>query len=67
LTQTSNPTVARPSGRCSSDRIAEQRSIIAIIPGVESTLLPIEPPTSVSKRSSTTKVSSRLIPGSKPI
>ena len=38
LTQTSKPTVALPSGRCSKERIAELRSIIAIIPGVESTL-----------------------------
>ena len=38
MTQTSKPTVALPSGRFSKERIAAQRSIIPIIPGVESTL-----------------------------
>ncbi len=56
LTQTSKPTVAEPSGSCSNARIAEFRSIIAIIPGVERTLEPIVPPTSVRRRSSTLKV-----------
>ena len=62
LTQTSKPTVALPSGRCSNERIAELRSIIAIIPGVESTEMPIVPPTSVSSRSSTVNVSVRSMP-----
>ncbi len=47
FTQTSKPTVAFPSGRCSRQRIAALRSIIAIMPGVERTLMPIVPPTSV--------------------
>ena len=67
LTQTSNPTVALPSGRFSKARIEAQRSIIAIIPGVESTLEPIVPPTSVTRRSSTTNSSLRSSPGSRPI
>ena len=48
--QTSKPTVALPSGRFSKARIEAQRSIIEIIPGVESTFTPIVPPTSVSSR-----------------
>ena len=64
-THTSNPTVALPSGRFSNERIAELRSIIAIMPGVERTLVPIVPPTSVTRRSSTTKSSVRSIPGSR--
>ena len=67
LTQTSNPTVALPSGRFSKARIEEQRSIIAIIPGVERTLAPIVPPTSVTRRSETVNASVRSIPGSSAI
>ena len=39
--QTSKPTVALPSGRFSKESIAAVRSIIPIIPGVESTLAPM--------------------------
>jgi hypothetical protein len=60
LMQTSNPTVARPSGTCSSARLAAQRSIIAIMPGVERTRTGIVPRTSVSRRFSTVKGSSRI-------
>ena len=42
----------------------EQRSIIAIIPGVERTRTPIVPPTSVTSRSSTVNSSMRSAPGS---
>src|SRR6266516_78404 len=40
---------------------------MAIIPGVESTDTPMVPPTSVSRRSSTTNSDSREIPGSSAI
>ena len=43
--------------------MAELPSIIAIIPGVERTLDPIVPPTSVSSRSATTNSSIRSSPG----
>src|SRR5688572_25352516 len=62
--QTSKPTVALPSGRCSRARIAALRSIIPIIPGVDSTETPIVPPTSVSRRPSTVNSSVRETPGS---
>ena len=39
------------------------RSIIPIIPGVESTLTPIVPPTSVTRRSSTVELVAALDPG----
>src|SRR4051794_18473775 len=64
LTHTSKPTVALPSGRWEAARIAALRSIMAIIPGVESTETPIVPPTFVSRRSSTTNSDSRDMPGS---
>ena len=64
FTQTSKPTVPLPSGRCSAARIAAFRSIIAIMPGVESSLTPSVPPTSVRSRPSTVKSSVRVIPGS---
>ena len=63
LTQTSKPTVALPSGRFSKARIEAQRSIIEIIPGVESTFTPIVPPTSVSSRPSAVNSSLRSMPG----
>ena len=65
FTQTSKPTVALPSGRFSNERIEAVRSIIAIIPGVESTRTPIVPPTSVTSRSSTVNSSERSMPGSR--
>src|SRR5215211_2946979 len=64
LTQTSKPTVALPSSRFSKASIAALRSIIPIMPGVESTRAPIVPPTSVSSIPSTTNSSLRSIPGS---
>src|SRR4051794_5191096 len=64
LTDPSKPTVALPSGRWEPARIAALRSIMAIIPGVESTETPMVPPTSVSRRSSTTNSDSREMPGS---
>ena len=66
LTQTSKPTVALPSGRFSKESIDEQRSIIAIIPGVESTRMPIVPPTSVTSRSSTVNSSTARSPARAP-
>ncbi|MCY1158907.1 MAG: hypothetical protein MOP51_1931, partial [Citricoccus sp.] len=62
LMQTSNPTVAWPSGRCSSASIAAHRSIIPIIPGVERTLTGIVPPTSVRSMPSTVNSSVRSAP-----
>ena len=64
FTHTSNPTVALPSGRCSYERIAAFRSIIAIIPGVERTRTPIVPPTSVTSRSLHLEFAGPLDPGS---
>ena len=60
LMQTSKPTVAVSSGRCSSASIAAVRSIIAIIPGVERTLTGMVPPTSVSSGPSTVNSCSRV-------
>ncbi len=63
LMHTSKPTVAWPSGRCSKASTEAQRSIIAIIPGVESTFTGSVPPTSVRSRSSTVNSSRRSMPG----
>ena len=49
------------------ERIEAVRSIIPIMPGVESTLAPIVPPTSVTTRSSTRNSSVRSMPGSSAI
>ena len=62
LMQTSKPTVACPSGSLGNASIAALRSIIPIIPGVESTLRPIVPPTSVTRRPSTVNSSTRSSP-----
>ena len=64
LMQTSKPTVAFPVGRFSKARIEQQRSIIEIIPGVESTFTASVPPTSVSSRPSPVNSSARSMPGS---
>ena len=64
LMHTSKPTVALPSARFSKARIDAQRSILEIIPGVESTFTGSVPPTSVSSRPSAVNSSVRSMPGS---
>src|SRR4051794_28733334 len=60
---TSKPTVALPSGSSGYTSMAAVRSIIATIPGVDSTETPIVPPTSVSSGPSTVNSCSFVMPG----
>jgi hypothetical protein len=59
---TSNPTVAFPSSSAGYTSLDAVRSIIPIIPGVESTSTGSVPPTSVSSRPSTSNSSVASIP-----